>query len=81
MTPSLKKKSPTWKDRLKPPKWWMTSAARMTSKIATRIQNSHHRRAGTLLLMLMGRQLPDNGQSMPAICVITRSGDSACARG
>jgi len=31
--------------------------------------------------MLMGRQLPDNGKSMPAIRVITRSGDSACARG
>lgn len=39
----------------------------MISKIATRNQNSHQRRLGTLLLILMARQLPPGGQCMPAI--------------
>src|SRR6266700_6861430 len=48
----------------------MTSAARMISKIATRNQNSHQRRAGTLLLMLMAGNCPQRAEVCPAILAI-----------
>src|SRR6266566_9165259 len=48
----------------------MTSAARMISKIATRNQNSHQRRAGTLLLMLMAGNCPQTAEVCPAILAI-----------